>query len=434
VTASNMSLDLQTRRPEPPTATQAPEGTTISTGTSTALANLRGFAVLCVIAFHSFIAYIVSQPPSPLPFDAPPYGWLANPIVDSARWIGFDLFCAFLFLYMMQLMFLLSGLFVAPSLQRKGEAAFLYDRFLRLGAPFVLGVYLMMPLAYYPVYRLTAADPSWSTYWVHFAALPFWPSGPLWFLWVLLAFNIVATLAHRLARGSGELLGPMLTKHLAMPRQVFLALLGVSALAYVPAATAFSPWQWIKFGPFGFQPVMVPQYAIYFFAGVTLGAFGIERGLFATDGMLSRGWSRWVAGAAGSFLLWIGATGLIVTGKGGLPGLTIVAAFGLVLFAATACLAFMAVFLRFAATPLRLVGSISEHAYGMYLFHYLFVIWMQYALLRAPLPAVVKGVGVFGATVVLSWAATAGLSRVPIVGQLVGGGRRSAAGRRTGGK
>src|SRR6266852_8902919 len=136
-------------------------GTSMSK-TSLALHNLRGFAILNVLAFHSFIAYIVSQPASPLPFDSPPYGWTANPIVDSARWFGFDLFCAFQYLYLMQLMFLLSGLFVWPSLSRKGVRTFLRDRFLRLGVPFLLGTYLLMPVAYYPVYRLTAVDPGWS--------------------------------------------------------------------------------------------------------------------------------------------------------------------------------------------------------------------------------------------------------------------------------
>lgn len=41
---------------------------------SLALANLRGFAILMVVAFHSFIAYLGSQPAAPLPFDRPPYG------------------------------------------------------------------------------------------------------------------------------------------------------------------------------------------------------------------------------------------------------------------------------------------------------------------------------------------------------------------------
>src|SRR5262252_6497300 len=86
---------------------------------SLALRNLRGVVIILILAFHSFSAYIVSQPASPGRFDEPPYTWRAFPIIDSERWIGFDLLCAFMFLYLMQLMFFLSGLFVWPSLSSR---------------------------------------------------------------------------------------------------------------------------------------------------------------------------------------------------------------------------------------------------------------------------------------------------------------------------
>jgi len=79
---------------------------------SLALRNLRGVAILLILAFHCFSAYIVNQPAQAPLFDLAPYEWRALPIVDGERWLGFDLFCAFQFLYLMQLMFFLSGLFV----------------------------------------------------------------------------------------------------------------------------------------------------------------------------------------------------------------------------------------------------------------------------------------------------------------------------------
>ena len=91
--------------------------------TSVALDNLRGFAILNVVAFHSFIAYLANQPAAPAPFNKSPHAWTVNPIIDSARWIGFDLYCAFQYVYLMHLMFFLSGLFVWSSLQRKGAGA-----------------------------------------------------------------------------------------------------------------------------------------------------------------------------------------------------------------------------------------------------------------------------------------------------------------------
>ena len=60
----------------------------------------------------------------------------------------------------MSLMFLLSGLFVWPSLQRKRSWGFVRDRLRRLGLPYVFGVLVLIPIAFYPAYLATGGDPS----------------------------------------------------------------------------------------------------------------------------------------------------------------------------------------------------------------------------------------------------------------------------------
>jgi|HubBroStandDraft_6_1064221.scaffolds.fasta_scaffold109143_2 peptidoglycan/LPS O-acetylase OafA/YrhL len=394
---------------------------------SLALNNLRGFLILMVLAFHSFIAYLSSQPAVPFPFDTPPYSWIANPIIDGDRWIGFDLFCACQFLYLMQLMFFLSGLLVWPSLRRKGAKAFLSDRFLRLGVPFVLGAYLLMPVVYYPVYRVGAVDPSWSAFWSHWTALPFWPNGPAWFLWFLLLLNVTAAALFALAPRAGEQLSRMSARAGVHPSRFFIALAGVSALAYLPLSSILTPWYWVEFGPFAFQPSFAPQYVIYFAAGLALGASGLDRDLLAPEGPLARGWARWLIGALASFVLWIIPTALIVKGPGAtLPGLQIAADLGLVLFAASACFGLTGTFLRFAGAFWPTFDSLSTNGYGIYLIHYLFVIWLQYLLLGVALVAIFKGAIVFAGTVVLSWAATAAVCRTSVGARLLRGQRRLA--------
>ena len=391
--------------------------------TSLALNNLRGYAIIIVLAFHSSIAYVSHQPPAALPFDQPPYAWIANPIVDSDRWLGFDIFCAFTFLYMMQLMFFLSGLFVWPSLRRKSAAVFLYDRFVRLGVPFALGVYLLMPVGYFAVYRQTAVDPSWSAYWSHLTALPFWPAGPLWFLWILLLLNVGASVLSWIAPGAVDLLVRKAAK--STPNRLFAALAGLTALVTLAMSGLFTPWQWIDYGPFSFQPFLLPQYAIYFFFGLIVGAQGLDRGLFGAEGTLARRWGRWCTGAIASFVVWITSTALIVTGHG-VPGLQSIANLGQAMFAATACFAAAATFLRFSAKPWPSFDSISENSYGIYLFHYVFILWAQYLLLSIAMPAIAKGVVVFGVTLVLSWAVTAAVCAVPLGARVLRGQRRAA--------
>jgi glucans biosynthesis protein C len=391
--------------------------------TSLALNNLRGYAIIIVLAFHSSIAYVSHQPAAALPFDQPPYAWIANPIVDSDRWLGFDIFCAFTFLYMMQLMFFLSGLFVWQSLRRKSAAIFLYDRFVRLGVPFLLGVYLLMPVGYFAVYRQTALDPSWSAYWSHLTALPFWPSGPLWFLWILLLFNIIAAALSAVAPGAVDALARIAAR--STPNKLFVALAGLTALLNLAMSGLFTPWQWVDYGPFAFQPLQLPQYAAYFFFGLVVGAQGLERGLFGAKGALAERWGRWCISTAVSFIVWISCSALMFTGHG-VPGLQIVAGLGQALFAATACFAAAATFLRFAARPWPSLEGISENSYGIYLFHYVFILWAQYLLLSVSMPAIAKGVIVFSVTLLLSWAISAAICAIPLGARVLRGQRRTA--------
>jgi hypothetical protein len=372
------------------------------------LRNLRGVVILLLMAIHSFTAYIVAQPAHQLSFDlaANDWEWRAFPINDVERWIGFDLFCAFLFPYVMQLMFFLSGFFVWQSLRRKGWQTFLGHRLLRLGVPFILGTYLLIPVAFYPVYRITAVDPSWSAFWSHWTALPITPSGPMWFLWFLFALNIGAAALYRLSPWTGRFPAALLAKAVdhAHAGRLFLFVICISAVAYLPLSGSYPPWQWVEFGPFEFPPAFAPQYVIYFLLGLTLGANDFERGLFDLNGVLVRRWVIWVIGSLLSFLLWIIPTAMVMKG-GGAPvaALQLAGNLGLVIFVGAACFGMAAVFLRFGTGRWPIIDSISEHAFGIYFFHYAVVLWLQYALLDLRFPAVGKGLIVFIVAAVLSW-------------------------------
>ena len=74
-------------------------------------------------------------------------------------------------------------------------------------------------------------------------------------------------------------------------------LVAVSALAYVPLALIYSPWDWTSYGPFSFQISRPLHYLVYFFAGCAVGAYGLDRGLLASDGALARHWAGLARGA-----------------------------------------------------------------------------------------------------------------------------------------
>jgi len=389
--------------------------------TSQALSNLRALVIIIVLAFHSFLAYLDFLPDTPFAFDAPPWKWQAFPIVDRARFLPFDLFCAWQDVCLMSLMYFLSGLFVWSSLTRKGGGKFLYDRLLRIGAPLIVAVGILMPIAYYPTYLVSAVDPSLAAYWRAWQALPFWPSGPQWFLWQLLAFNIVASALYQRWPHYGEQLARLASDARERPVRFFLVLAAVSAIAYVPMALAFSPWQWGHFGPVAFQLCRPLHYAVYFFAGVAVGAYGLERGLLASDGMLARRWAGWLALALVSFGLWMGLTALIFGDEEQASvALQTAAYLGFALACASGCLSLLGLCVRLWHERSRIVDSLSESAYGMYLVHYIFVVWLQYALLGAALPAVVKATIVLSGTLLMSWATTVAVCSVPTGSRLIG--------------
>ena len=387
---------------------------------SLALSNLRAVVILIVVAFHSFLAYLGSLGPAAFAFDDPPYEWRAFPIVDSHRWFGFDIFCAWQDVYLMAFMFFLSALFTWPSLTRKGGGRFLADRFLRLGVPFGFALAVVMPLALYPTYHVSAADPSLIGYMRHYLALPFWPNGPAWFLWQLLALTMIAAALHRFAPHFGAVLARVSAQAGARPGRWFAGLATAAVLGYVPLALAFSPMAWNSSGPFGLQFSRPLLYAVFYFAGLGVGAMGLERGLLAPGGLLARQWLGWLAGALACFVLWMGLTGLEMSYSTAPLVLQILADSSFALACASGCVFMLAGCLRFGSIRSPILDSLASNAFGIYLLHYAFVVWLQYALLHVTLFAVAKGIIVFSLSLLLAWACSVVLRSVPFGARLIG--------------
>ncbi|HEY1941802.1 MAG TPA: acyltransferase [Roseiarcus sp.] len=364
--------------------------------TSLALRNLRAVLILVLVSFHSCIAYLGSTKTPASSFDHPPFRWLAYPIVDSRRWYGFDVYCIWVDLHLMALMFFLSGLFVAPSLARKGNLRFARERLLRLGTPFLFSLFVLIPIAIYPAYRLLAPDPGLRAYAQAYVALPFLPNGPTWFLWLLLAFSIAATLVFRVRPGVLAALGRLASSADARPGRFFFGLLIAGACGYIPLALALDPWGWFERGPFTFQYSRLLLYVVYFAAGVSVGACGIERGLLAPHGRLARLWPRLAASSALGFVVWLGlaAATVMVPTFAPAPMRFLFAASYALACACGVCL-MLAAAMRFGAVKSKTLDLLSSNTLGIYVLHYAPVVWMQYALMDVPLPAICKALIVF---------------------------------------
>jgi peptidoglycan/LPS O-acetylase OafA/YrhL len=379
---------------------------------------LRAFIVVLVLLHHTVMAYAIMWPGQPTTFKI-----LAAPIVDPYRWPGFDVLLIFNDTFFMALMFLLSGLFVWSSLERKGGAKFLRDRMLRLGVPFVVAVGILMPLAYYPTYAVTGADPS--GYVRAWASIGFWPNGPAWFIWMLLVFDAGAAglyMPWRRWMANAPVSRP---RGLSRSPLVFVVLLlVVSTIAYVPLALAVGSDSWLSVGPFTFQKSRPLLYATFFLAGILMGASATHSGFLARNAGLARRWPVWVFAGLAAFALHL--TNLVtsvlpfarshrplpVTSQG-LVDITFVLCCVMIGFA------LIALFRRFAVTHRPVFDSLSASSYGMYLVHYPVVVWLQFALLAVALGPIAKAIIVFVGSVALSWGIVAALRRVPAIARVI---------------
>jgi hypothetical protein len=408
---ATISLQPPTRRPD---AVRKP-----ASSYNLAVGYLRAFVTVLVLAHHAALAYHPFAPKATASLVAQPRWWQAFPVVDSQRWIGFAWFVGFNDTFFMSLMFFLSGLFVWSSLERKGSAGFLRDRLLRLGLPFVAAGALIAPLAYYPTYLFTGTSTGLSGFWREWRSLGNWPVGPAWFVWVLLVFDCMAAVMSVLVSDWGEALGRSFAGASRRPVVFFALLVAIPTLAYVPLALVFGPLAWFGFGPFFFQLSRPLHYLVYFIIGAGVGAYGLDWGLLAREGKLGR---RWILWSVAALLAFAAAAGIAIASFAAKSSPQIWGTIGGISFTvscAASSFAFLALFIRFTKTGDWVWDSLRDNAYGMYLIHYAFVSWLQYALLKTALPAVAKGSAVFVGTLVLSWSATAALRRIPAVARIV---------------
>ncbi|HEY1802543.1 MAG TPA: acyltransferase [Terriglobales bacterium] len=383
-----------------------------------AIGYLRAFVVVLVVAHHAALAYDPYGPPPPKSLIAQPRWWQAFPIIDPQHWSGFAIFVSFNDIFFMSLMFLLSGLFVWQSLRRKGSKVFLRDRLQRLGIPFVVAAAVIAPLAYYPAYLQTGSVTGIVGFWQQWRTLGNWPSGPAWFVWVLLVFDGVAALLFLAAPRWGEIIGRACGGGSRRPFLFFARLAVISAMAYLPMELVFDSLRWTAFGPFTFQTARILHYLAYFIIGVGIGAYGIDRGLLAATGNLVKRWFLWVCAALLTFGL------ALICFIAGLihPGVhfwRLASDVAFVLSCAVSSFAFLSLFVRFMNAPNKIWTSLSDNSYGIYLVHYAFVSWLQYALLRTHVSAVAKGSIVFLGALLLSWSAVAAIRRIPAVARIV---------------
>src|SRR5215217_5152693 len=107
----------------------------------------RTFLTLVVLLHHAVIPYTF-------------YGH-----TDPKEFFGYDMIVLATDSFFMAMFFFLSGLFVWPGIARKGPMNYLSDRLLRLGLPFVVCAFTIIPLAYYAISLRNQPTIGFSQFW-----------------------------------------------------------------------------------------------------------------------------------------------------------------------------------------------------------------------------------------------------------------------------
>lgn len=301
--------------------------------------------------------------------------------------------------YFMGFFFLISGLFVPRSVDRRGAGGFLRERVRRLGIPLVAALIIIRPLYALPQYLDQPAGGR-EPYWTFF--LTNWNIGPLWFLEVLLLFSLGYAVFRRARPGATEMS--------VRPVRVWQLLAFIAALGLVTYA-------WRIMIPVGTSLLAIPsashlpQYAALFVVGLLAFRRGWLTALPARTGLLG-----------GSLLLFSMLPMILLGGyetlqngaavpPAGLPHLGFAlweAAFGI-----GAILVLIAVFRRRVTGDGRLAQFLARNAFAVYLVHapvVVGVVALMHPVTTDPLVKFAIGLPI---SLVASWGLSALIRKLP---------------------
>ncbi|MDR0448085.1 MAG: acyltransferase [Treponema sp.] len=347
--------------------------------------SLRFLMVFLVIALHSAMTY--------MEFGVP--WWY---VIDDHKSLFFTFVVVFFDSFPMSVLFFLAGYFAVPSFDKRGTALFLKDKLLRLGLPWVLGVFLVAPvLARSTMTALGFPPPDALTFITQFFFGPFYQQGPYWFLGILLFFMVLFAVISALFKNAG--LGPekQNNKPGSRPWIILTILWIVSVLTYYLSGRFVKPAvDWLNAGYIlYFQPSRIAGYLLVFAAGL----LGWRKRWF-TGG----GWSPnvffWGTGSfvSAAFLLYIKF--FIAPFRSELFGL-VSESFTYNATALSMTFFLTAFFSKSRNFSYKVIKYFEADAYGIYWLHMLILMPMLYLLKPLSIPIALKWVFSLPATVLV---------------------------------
>ncbi|GAA2235268.1 acyltransferase [Promicromonospora sukumoe] len=372
--------------------------------------NLRILLTVLVLAHHSALTY-----------GALPMWYWAEPS-ESLSGLALMAFVVANQLWFMGFFFLLSGLFVPGSVDRKGPGAFARDRIVRLGIPLVVFWLVARPVLSLPTWPARQAQgESFLTFWFT-AGDP----GPMWFVEVLLVVSLgyaaFRALRARSAARRGVLSGAAGLSGAAdgVVREAAARPVTFRMVAGLVAALTLVTFVWRLAVPLGTYwtgvglptPAYLPQYVLLFVVGLLAARRGWLTTLTVRQGRVALIVAIVGVGPA------LGASALASAPDAGVLALV---AQSLVenVVAVGAALGLLVLFReRFSGQP-AWARFAAQHSFAVYVIHPLVLVGVAVLLSPLVVPAGLKFLVLLALSVPLCWGAAYLLRRVPGVARVL---------------
>jgi glucan biosynthesis protein C len=348
--------------------------------------HLRAALMILVVLHHVALVYGAS---------VQGYYYTEPPFTDPNAFKTLLIFALFNQAWFMGAFFLLSGYFTPGSFDRKGPAAFLKDRFIRLGIPLVVFIFVLNPISNLGWYLMPSEltgitnSPSWEAY-PDLIGL-----GPLWFVAMLLVFSLGYVAWRQLTKGRDiQPTGGSSTLFYAGIVIFILALALVSYLFRMVVPLGEPVYVFVDF--LGFPTLAyLPQYLSFFVVGIIASrrdSFRTLPGLTGIAGMVA-------AVAAAVILFPLAFSGELFSLELG-PALDNgmgnghwqSAAYALFdsIFAVGLCLALIPLFRWLLNRSGWLGNLLSQQSYAVYIIHIPIIVFLTYAMRSIDLAPLIK--------------------------------------------
>jgi glucans biosynthesis protein C len=358
---------------------------------------LRNFAMLSVILYHAVAAYSTVTP-----------HWAVHDgtsvIADGIRHL-YDVF-------MMPIFFFVSGYFAVPSLATQGTWRFLGRKFRRIGTPWLVAVFIIVPLMRFLDYVKAASggpSESFAQYWITYLKgigtfqVALWTPERVsqmhfWFLSLLLLFFIGFVAIYRIMNGRGE--RPECGRSMKPPAShgsILVSLFSatiVTALAYFSVILVVPDMSWATIDLLlQFQPAGLVVYV----ASFAVGCLAYTRQWFANKDFLRR-FSVWfplvVLLTAGFFIIGHDVFAHPLTSQELAPGLLLAFSFTRTVLCLAILMALIAYVRSRKGQPSALTWRLADSSYYIYLVHIFFVVFVQHVLMIWPAGPPMAKVGI----------------------------------------